>query len=93
MTTVSTDVALDLHITHERPSDLVVSVINPEGTEVVVFDKKQGVNEIFFDSLPVEGFPGDESANGVWTVRAVDTKTGSTGIIRSFSLTITSRWD
>jgi hypothetical protein len=93
LTTVSTDVALDLHITHERPSDLVVSVINPEGTEVVVFDKKQGVNEIFFDSLPVEGFPGDESANGVWTVRAVDTKTGSTGIIRSFSLTITSRWD
>ncbi len=93
LSTVSTDVSLDLFITHEQTSDLVVSVINPAGTEVVVFDKGPASSEIYLRSFPVIGFPGDESANGVWMVRAVDTKTGATGTIRSFALTITSRWD
>jgi subtilisin-like proprotein convertase family protein len=93
LSTVSTDVSLDLHITHERPSDLIVSVLNPEGTEVIVFDRDDVAGEIRFKSLSVLGFPGDESANGNWTIRAIDTKTGSTGVIQSFALTIMSRWD
>jgi hypothetical protein len=92
LSTVSTNVELDLHISHARPSDLIVSLINPAGTEGIVFDR-QPVNEIYLRSVPVYAFPGDESANGVWTLRAVDTVTGSTGVIRSFALTVTSRWD
>ncbi len=93
LATVSMDVTLDLVISHERPADLVVTVINPEGTEVVVWDRQAGSHEIYLRFFPVYGFPGDESANGVWTIRVQDTAAGATGFIRSAALTITSRWD
>lgn len=93
LATVSTDVAIDLLISHERPGDLRVSLLNPAGTEVVLFDHPQELAEIYAWSMPVKGFPGDESANGTWRVKVVDTVKGSTGSIGWFGLTVTSRWD
>lgn len=93
LATVSTDVAVDLLISHERPEDLRVSLVNPAGTEVVLYDHPQELVELYASSMPVKGFPGDESANGAWRLKVVDTVKGSTGSIGWFGLTVTSRWD
>jgi len=93
LATVSTDVAIEMLISHERPADLRVSLLNPAGTEVVLFDHPQGLGELYASSMPVKGFPGDESANGTWRLKVVDTVKGSTGSIGWFGLTVTSRWD
>jgi subtilisin-like proprotein convertase family protein len=86
-------VVIDLHITHPRIADLRVSLINPSSTEAVVFSGERDGTELYLNSLPLRGFPGDESANGVWTLKVVDTRRGQTGTIQSFGLTLTSRWD
>jgi subtilisin-like proprotein convertase family protein len=93
LATVSTDVAIDLHVGHPRPSDLVVTLVNPAGTEVTVVDGSAAGAELYLDGKPLAGFPGDESANGVWRLRVRDGKKGKTGTAYSFGLTVTSRWD
>ncbi len=93
LATVSTDVTLDLFIVHANPADLIVTLVNPSGTEVVVFDREAGGSEIYLRDLPLLGFPGDESANGVWELRVVDTAAGSTGTLEELALTVTSRMD
>lgn len=93
LATVSTDVLIDLHIAHPRIADLRVSLINPATTEVPVFSGERDGAELYLRGVALRGFPGDESANGVWTLKVVDTRSGQVGTIESFGLTLTSRWD
>ena len=93
LATVDVDVQLDLVVSHPRPADLRVSLVNPAGTEVVLFDHTGTGAELYLDHAPVKGFPGDEVVNGVWRLRAIDSKTGEAGGLGRFGLTITSRWD
>ena len=83
---------MDLWIDHPRVEDLRVTIANPGGTEVLVAEGLSG-GEIFLDDVVVRGFSGDESVNGVWTLRVVDGVSGSEGTVRRFGMTITSRWD
>lgn len=95
LATVSTDVRLSLHIGHPRLRDLRVTLQNPAGTEVVVYEGKPGDNrtELYLEDQVVAGFPGDESVNGVWRLKAVDRKSSKVGTVYSFGLELTSRWD
>jgi hypothetical protein len=93
LTSVSTDVWLDLLLNHSRVSDLRATLINPSGTEVVVYDGSTSGSEVYYEHVPVLGFPGDESANGVWRLRVVDTRSGQSGGVGRFGLTVSSRWD
>jgi len=94
LATVSMDVRLSLVVSHERTSDLRVSLTNPAGTEVVVFDGEAiGSGEIYLDGQALAGFPGDESVNGVWRLTVKDDEVGATGELVRFGLDLTSRWD
>ena len=93
LATVHTDVVLDLWLSHRDPSQVRVTLTNPSGTEVVVFDRDPEAREIYIQNKRLLGFPGDEDANGTWTLRAEDLVTGESGTIREFSLTVMSRWD
>ena len=94
LATVSTDVRIDLLVSHPRSTDLRITLTNPAGTEVVVADGLATTNgELWLDDVVLSGFPGDESANGAWTFRAVDGKTGEVGTLQSIALDVTSRWD
>ncbi len=95
LATVSTDVRLHLHVSHPRIADLKVTLENPAGTSVVVFDGKPTdvAPELYLDYTPVVGFPGDESVNGLWKLSAADKKSGKTGSLYGFGLELTSRWD
>lgn len=93
LATVDVDVWVDLSIAHPRIADLRVTLINPAGAEVVLFDGAASGGEVHLDHALVRGFSGDESVNGVWRLVAVDRASGRTGTIDRFGLTITSRWD
>jgi len=93
LATVDTDVELRLWVSHEAPSQLVATLTNPAGNEVVVFDgASNGAGELFIDG-PVLGFSGDESINGTWTLRVVDSVGGASGSIEQWTLRLGSRWD
>lgn len=94
LATVSTDVRIDLLVSHPRTTDLRITLTNPAGTEVVVADGVATANgELGLTGQVLSGYPGDESANGVWTLRAVDRKTGQAGTVQAVALEVTSRWD
>lgn len=94
LATVDMDVVIDVYVAHTRPKDIKVTLTNPAGNEVVVFDgATTAASEIYFRGKALSGFSGDESVNGVWTLKAVDSKSGEAGSIERFGLTITSRWD
>lgn len=94
LATVSTDVRVSLVVSHPRTSDLRITLTNPAGTEVVVFDGEALTNgEVYLDGAAVRGFPGDESVNGVWRLTVVDRVRGEAGTLGRFALELTSRWD
>jgi subtilisin-like proprotein convertase family protein len=94
LATVEVDVLLDLVVSHPRPADLRVTLLNPAGTEVVVFAGAAPANgELFLSGHVVRGFSGDEGVNGAWRLKMVDSAAGQAGGLGLFGLTITSRWD
>ncbi len=98
LATVDMDVELRATIAHPRARDLRVTLENPAGTEVVVFDGLAADPSVDADPYleldgAVLGFSGDESVNGTWTLRLVDRQGGQVGTLSSWHLTITSRWD
>ncbi|HUS64764.1 MAG TPA: proprotein convertase P-domain-containing protein [Kofleriaceae bacterium] len=90
LATVDMDVSVSLRVVHPDTTQLRVTLTNPAGTEAVVFDGEPG-QEIWVDDLPVDGFPGDESVNGTWTLRVVDKTTGETGLLDAWDLLVGSR--
>jgi hypothetical protein len=91
LATVDTDVWLHLQLTHPRTADLRITLTNPAGASVTVFDSTPGVNIDL--AMPVIGFSGDESVNGTWSVHVVDKASTRTGTIDRIELTLGSRWD
>jgi hypothetical protein len=89
LATVDMDVELDLSGFHPDPSQLRVTLENPAGNEALVFD---GDGDLHF-SGPVSGFSGDESINGLWTLRVVDATGGQVGVLDGWSLRLGSRFD
>ena len=89
--TVATDGWLRATIAHPAPQQLQVVLVGPGGTEALVYDgTSTGPDLIIDQAVPV---PGDEPANGTWTLRITDTKKGQTGSLWTWSLTLGSRWD
>ncbi|MAQ13966.1 MAG: hypothetical protein CMN30_04120 [Sandaracinus sp.] len=95
LATVTTDVEIDLALEHTYPGDLLITLINPVGTEAVVFDGEVDDfdSETITVSRALSAFPGDEDANGAWTLRVTDRVAQDVGTLQSWSLTLTSRWD
>jgi hypothetical protein len=93
LATVSTDARIDLYLTHPRIAELRVILVNPAGTEVTVFGGERDGSELYLRGVALRGFPGDESVNGVWTLRVIDTRRGNVGTVHELGLELTSRWD
>ncbi|MBK8170652.1 MAG: proprotein convertase P-domain-containing protein [Sandaracinaceae bacterium] len=97
LATVDTDVAVQMWIGHPRTTDLIVTLVNPGGTERVIWDGPSQPASAAGTSLEIDqpvGFSGDESVNGVWTLRVADVRRGQTGgVLSHFKLFVASRWD
>ncbi len=92
LATVDMDVHLGAIIRHAAVEQLRVTLENPAGTQVVVYDGTANGKDLVLN-LDVRGFSGDEQVNGTWTLKVVDTKKGTSGSIERWALTIGSRFD
>jgi hypothetical protein len=94
LATVDTDVEVTFAIAHARPTDVRVLLVNPAGTERVVVDgAAEPLTGTRIEGTRSVGFSGDESVNGTWQLRVIDTRRGTAGTLERWSLTVGSRWD
>jgi hypothetical protein len=91
LTTVDMDVRLRLRVSHTKPSELRITLVNPIGTDKVVWDGASADGAIELDTAVA--LSGDEPVNGEWTLRIEDRARGQTGRLEGWSLYIMSRWD
>ncbi|MGA9521630.1 MAG: DVUA0089 family protein [Myxococcaceae bacterium] len=92
LASVDMDVHLDAIIRHAAVEQLKVTLENPAGAQVLVYDGTTKGKDLVLN-LDVRGFSGDEQVNGTWTLKVVDTRKGTTGSIERWALTIGSRLD
>lgn len=83
-------VGLTLTLTHSDLTDLRISLVSPDGTEIIVYNGTSGTATTSDLGLTytfgLEGFRG-ELSNGVWTVRISDVAAGDTGVLTSVAFT------
>ncbi len=87
------EVDLSTTMVHSRPSDLVVSVFSPDGTQVLLRSLSGAdLGSQIFDEfdVPVESLDiyNGKLANGDWTLRVEDQVAGETGDLLEWSLDI-----
>lgn len=87
------EVDVTVNLDHPDPTDLKVTVIAPDGTQVVLRDHGAGfLGPVIYDErvAPVQSlaaFVGHRS-KGDWTLRVEDTRAGSTGSLKGWSLRV-----
>lgn len=92
LATVTMDVHLKVTVSHWDVSQISITLTNPAGTEVPIYAGDSNGTALSLD-LPVIGFPGDESANGLWTIKVIDSIPGGIGTLDYWTLMLTSRLD
>jgi hypothetical protein len=92
LASVEVDVRLSVVVRHPQAEQLEVSLVNPGGTRVVVYDGARTGPDLVLDTS-VLGFPGDESLNGTWTLEVRDRVAGGLGYLEEWALFLSSRWD
>lgn len=90
--TVTMDVHLAVSVSHWDVSQISITLTNPAGTEVAIYAGDQTGTALDLE-FPVTGFPGDESANGLWTLTVYDSIQGGIGTLDYWTLMLTSRLD
>jgi hypothetical protein len=96
LATVDMDVSVDLYISHPESADLRITLTNPAGNEVVVFDGTSRGPDLELPEMPLIGFSGDEQVVGAWTLTVTDETPGpasANATIERWSLLVGSRWD
>ena len=93
LATVHTDVWLDLSLSTQNPSAVMVTLTNPGGTTTTIAPSDGG--EYYLRDSVMNAFPGDEDANGVWRLHIVNTDTSGNDYttLYHFGLKVASRWD
>lgn len=92
LATVPINALMDLVIRHPDTSELTVTLINPLGTETTVFQGNPAGQDLILTGVQAPVL-GDESINGVWTLRIQDAQGGQTGWLSHWRIFFTSRWD
>lgn len=90
--TVPLDIVVTVDVDHDRPRDLALWLEDPNGQIAEVWAKGQGragVSEV----VVLEGISRDDTVNGLWTLHAFDTRKGKAGVVRGWSLSLTSNFD
>jgi hypothetical protein len=82
------EVVLDLNITHSYRSDLSVTLVHPDGTEVVAWDVDGwDSDDDVIETITVPGFEGTER-EGTWSLIVRDEASSDTGSVVAAGLTI-----
>ena len=100
LATVGMETWASAQIINVVPSSIIVRLQNSAGTLVTLFDgPKLALTDPDLDSdnyielSARASFPGDESANGTYTLFVETTAGHPVGELANWHLTVTSRWD
>nr|WP_260416210.1 calcium-binding protein [Pseudomonas cichorii] len=95
-------VEVKVSLTHSRPGDLILKLISPSGTESILMNRPgkapgsaasdrgnadfagSSTLNYVFDTALLRG----ETAQGNWTLQVIDTVTGDTGTLNSWSMNV-----
>jgi len=93
LASVPVDVTVRLDIEHPRPADLLISLTDPNGQVVIVWNRQAGSGPDVVGRFVAKGISGDDQVNGEWLLTVSDQVKGESGTLRGWSLDLTSRWD
>lgn len=83
-------IQIKVNITHADISELALELTSPSGTKSILVNGRNsltGIADYVGETLLSNAFYQEPSA-GVWTLRVIDTKAGTTGTLTSFSINI-----
>jgi RHS repeat-associated protein len=83
------------NISHQRPSEVRVTLISPQGTQAVLRSPTPSGTTgqaLVFDGMVVDAFDG-ENPQGAWRVVVTDTTPGNTGTLNGWRLVFTEPTD
>lgn len=92
LATVPTNGVMDLLIRHPDATELTVTLTNPLGTVIPIFQGNPGGQDLELNGASFSA-PGDEPINGAWTLHIQDASGGETGWLSHWRMSFTSRWD
>jgi subtilisin family serine protease len=78
-------------LSHDRPSDLSIALSSPQGTRSVLLPPFNGFSDVSSCFNIISNMFYGENSNGNWTIKIVDKKSGTTGSIGSWKLTVFGR--
>ncbi|WP_284180355.1 S8 family serine peptidase [Rhabdaerophilum sp. SD176] len=78
-------IVLDLDFTHDRASDLVITLVSPDGTKSLLLDEPGYSGKLPTWSFSSNAFRG-ELSEGTWTVTIEDRAPGGAGMLHGGSL-------
>ena len=81
---------IHLEIDHPRKADLRVTLTQPSSAETIVWTTGSSGAPLVLAGATLET---DSEVNGTWLLAVEDTASGSAGVVRGWSLAITSRYD
>ena len=93
LASVPVDIEVVAEIDHPRPTDLKLTLVDPNGSEAVLWDRSPELGT-YNRSFAIQGaISRDDEVNGEWHLRVEDLLTGETGSLSRWSLFIVSRYD
>lgn len=93
LATVPTDIVLDVTIRHTWRGDLRVTLTDPGGQTVVVWDRAGSWADDLELHVPVNGFSMDDRVNGTWVLNVADHAGQDVGALENWEIYVVSRWD
>ncbi len=94
LATVPLDIVVTARISHPDRSQLVVTVLDPSGTDALIFDGAEDAPEILDAPIVALGnISRDDAVNGRWTLRVEDRAAGGQGDLDGWTLHIVSNFD
>ncbi len=92
LATVPEDIVVDLDVVHVEYDNLVVTLTDPSGAEDVLYDGP-GDGGYMPSRFVVKGISRDADVNGRWTISIRNPSEHGFGELRSWTLTLSSRFD
>lgn len=95
LATVPLDILVEVDLDHPRPEDLEVVLVDPNGSEVLLWSPGEAQNGPTLLDANTCCIPGDDTVGGKWWLEVTDTGSGmgKPGVLQSWNLYLSSNFD
>jgi subtilisin-like proprotein convertase family protein len=91
---VPMDLVVDLDLRHDRPEDLRIVLLDPNGTDAVIWDgPNEGGRDLPTSLIALGNISRDDMVNGRWRLQVTNVGGRGLGNLHSWQLWVSSRYD